>query len=195
MDRLNRHRIFLFFVFLIVTGCGNSQNQLDNEGTKATQIQSGYPVTGNEAHLPTLDLPGYTPPKTTLSPALIAKLEVPDPPNPDKSLGSLSGLILDSNNNFQINNMNICLYHSTGIEEAKFPPFIVGCNSKNGDIMGKTDADGYFVFKNVPPGIYFLIVSIDQSPIFQSQDASQPYMIKVDSDAIINLGIVYYTSR
>lgn len=182
------------FAIMMLTGCVNSKGQIPQEDKEKTQIESSYPAP-NDPMSADLTLPGYIPPKTTLSPASISKLVVLDPPEPDKSLGSLSGLIIDSNLNSLLNYMNICLYHSINMEDNSFPPFIIGCNEQNGDIEGKTDANGQFIFKNVPPGKYFLIVTIDQSPIFQSPENVQPLLIQVDADNVLNLGVVYYTSR
>ncbi len=187
--------ISLIFIIILLVGCSNTPIESTQNDFDSTQILFGYPAIETETTKKEAFLSGYVAPKTTLSPGSLSNLSVSDPPESAAGFGSISGLLIDGNNNIVMTNTNIFLYHSSSVEDGKLPPVLVSSNPENGDISGITDNTGQFKFTNIPPGKYFLIVSIDLSPIYGSSAAAQPLLIEIGANSNINLGIVYYSFR
>lgn len=87
------------------------------------------------------------------------------------------------------------LYLTPGIGENMSPPILlVGPNIKNGDYLANTDSDANFMFSNVKPGTYFLVVSSTNN-FYYMLDGSAPKSITVESYQQINLGKISVDTR
>jgi len=190
MKNLSQVLSVITLITILINGCVNPR-EFQNKSDSSDSAPYGYPSPRSEIN----PLIVYPPPVATITTAEISALKVLDPPTPDPELGSISGLLLNGIQNIFMKNAQIYLLHVGGSDTDRIPPVLVGYQSKNGDIAGRTESDGQFVFQNVPPGNYFIIFSMDLSPIFSSPNSVQPVIIKVSDGDMINLGVVYYLSR
>lgn len=177
-------------VVIFIYGCVNPR-EFQNPTDSNDRAPAGYPSPRSEID----QLMVYPPPIATLTSEEISALKVVDPPAPDPELGSISGLLLNGIQNLLMKEAQIYLLHVGNSDADRIPPVLVGNQSKNGDIAGITESNGRFVFQNVPPGKYFIIFSMDLSPVYPSPNSVQPVLIKVSAGDMINLGTVYYLSR
>jgi len=95
---------------------------------------------------------------------------------------SIQGTITDILLNRPLKNMDIYLTPALGIDKDKIPNVLAGPLDDHGDIKGKTNDFGEFLFVNVPIGNYFLVVSVDQSILSKDKDAFSPLLIQVEDD-------------
>jgi hypothetical protein len=190
--------IYLFLVFsyfLGIAGCSKVSQTQSNENKSTAQIATSYP----SINFPTQEAnqipPGYPPSPKQLSKEELNSIIVPDPVLPDPSKGSLSGVLINGLQNTLMGATDIYLSKALGAENNELPPVLFGAIIDQGDIQGKTLDSGVFIFNNIPPGNYFLIVSMDLSPVVATMEENIPILIVVEEEQINNLGVVYYSAK
>ncbi len=86
---------------------------------------------------------------------------------------------------------SVYLIRGVGPNQDEMPPVWPG--PVEGDIRGRTDMDGWFVFKDVPPGIYYMAIwaPLDYV-IVEKQEGSlnKPLSLKVQGDQMLDLGLM-----
>lgn len=156
------------------------------------EIQTSYP--SNEKNNLEKDFSKiYPPPISTLTD--INSIKVDDPILTDSTKGSISGLIINYFQQRPLTDTDIYLTKGIGPNGSTMPSILAGSLTSRGDISGKTSDEGIFTFTDIDPGNYFLIVSMDLSPIFSSINDSAPLLISVEAGNKNNLGSVYYTGK
>jgi hypothetical protein len=114
------------------------------------------------------------------------------PPNPKPGSASISGVLYGYryviNEKVLLSGAVIYLTRATGEKRDEVPPILVGALPEKGDILSRTDSNGVLMVNNIPPGNYFLIFSIDLSPIIQSKDDLKPRLIQLSANQKLNLG-------
>lgn len=157
-------------------------------------MQTAYPSISENMEYK-IDSLSYPPPLSTMSTRQINSLKVDDPILIDSTKGSVSGLIINDLQQMPLGTTDIYLTKGVGPENISMPAILAGSLSSRGDIPGKTLDSGVFMFNDIAPGKYFLIVSMDLSPIYLSPDADYPVLINVEAGKKLNLGIVYYNGE
>lgn len=187
--------IFFVINLLLLSGCSNESINQPNQSTDQMLIGTAYPAFDSVTEEPINTSPGYPPPLLPLTQKELASLKVPDPELTDYSMGSISGMLINGFQSTQMGNTDIYLAKGTGPENNLMPPVLAGSLLSRGDIRGKTLDRGDFFFTNIPPGNYFLVVSMDLSPVVSSIEENVPLMIVIEEGNIYNLGVVYYTAK
>ncbi|WP_062195563.1 hypothetical protein [Anaerolinea thermolimosa] len=116
-------------------------------------------------------------------------------PTPESGKASVYGVLVNFATSALMNNVDIYLTRAVGEDHNQVPPFLVGAIEKNGDIKGKTNNVGQFMFTNIPPGNYYLIVSMDLSPVTPKDTTTIPLLIQLRPDTITELGTIYYSGN
>lgn len=186
--------LVLISVFVFVSAC--SPKVLPQPVENSSQVQAGtaYPISGDGTIVPDSNL-RYPAPITPLTQGEIKSLKVSDPPIPDSTMGSISGILLNGIQSTLMGNTDIYLTKGIGDNNGIIPPVLVGSLPSRGDVAGRTQSDGTFNFVDVPPGNYFLIVSMDLSPVVSSVKEDIALKIVVEKGKSTNLGVVFYTAK
>ena len=71
-------------------------------------------------------------------------------------------------------------------------PGFAGLDNKNDPSAG-TNPDGYFLFENVPPGSFGVVVARGVQFILIRNEEGQDYLIEVEADQVLDLGEVRTT--
>lgn len=111
------------------------------------------------------------------------------PPEPKEGLSSISGLLVQESTNHALNNLTLYLTKAVG-EKKDVPKIITVPNLKAGDIEGVSDANGYVVINNIPPGDYYLIINyVTDWVIAQvSGQDTRPLLISLKGNQRLDLG-------
>jgi hypothetical protein len=165
-------------------------------GCKSTPVATNgalpaYPApSGDQSPVITNSLPDYNPP--IYSPPIIAPADS-DIPKSDNGYASIGCIpVYASSNTALPESMKAYLTPGSGDSGDMLYPVVTGPTDK--DIVALTDSHGWLLFKNVPPGKYFLIVihvpgwSVAATSIDQ---LDTPMSIEVSANEIANLQIVY----
>lgn len=178
----------ILILFLAIVGCSSPQPNIEIPISTVDTIP-GYPViivkTENSAY----------PPPEKIDPTSIQTLSYFNIPTPEPGKASVYGSLVNFSTFTLMSNVDIYLTRAIGKDHNQVPPILFGALEKNGDIEGKTNFDGQFVFSNIPPGNYYLIVSMDLSPVTSKNATTMPLLIEVKPDTIIKLGTVYYSGN
>lgn len=179
---------------LLLSACdlqpANQTPEVYNQG----EIQTAYP--NNRENEEEKDIStSYPPPFSTMTNNEINSLQVDDPILSDNTKGSVSGLIINNIQQRPLGSTDIYLTKGIGPEGSSLPAILAGSLTNRDDISGITSDNGVFTFNDIAPGNYFLIVSMDLSPIYLSNNDTAPLLISIEAGKIINLGIVYYTGK
>lgn len=170
-------KIFLLFVLLVFASCSNPSPEPSISETEedrpivSTAYPTGidynesYPLNENEASI---------------------NINTPTPEVSDQGLSTITGQIfLKNSSNLPL--INTLLYLTPGKGESQSPPrILIGPDIQNGDYATLSDENAYFIFKNVAPGNYFLVVSSTNSYSLVEVD-NKPLKIIVKADRVINL--------
>lgn len=186
--------VYLLFG-LFLDGCVQSTAIPSKPDLTIEPTTLAYPVYEISGNGPNEDSASYPSPIKEFTDQEINNLVVADPPDPEVNLSSISGLIINNITKSQLGNTDIYLTRAVGENNDAMPPILLGRVIEKGDIAGKTLEDGTFVFSNIPPGNYFLIVSMDLSPCYKTVDAPSPLLIKALPGNSLNLGVIFYNSN
>jgi len=184
----------LIVLLIFVTACSPKIPLMPSEISPQAQAGTSYPISGVGTSVRDPSL-GYPAPVTPLTLDKIESLKASDPPVPDSQMGSISGILINGIQLTRMGNTDIYLTKGIGDNNDIIPPVLVGSLPSRGDITGRTQADGTFIFTSVPPGNYFIIVSMDLSPVVSSIEEDITLKIVVQKDKAINLGVVFYTAK
>lgn len=146
-------------------------------------------LSGCTGRLPQLPQPTITDSPVSPLPAPTTQNSAPAPsvaeplPAPKTGTASVGGLLFSRSGNGPVPGTFFYLYHlaegETGI------PVVLGSpRTDGGDVQGKTDLEGRFVLKDVPPGNYLLAVWAPLNwlvvPVAPSEDTARVVTLKPD---------------
>jgi hypothetical protein len=154
------------------------------------------------AHTPSVQGAGRAPtpiaaePKTFESP-LTVESPLPTPPislvveTPKPGRSSVSGVIWSMGGNGPIPGTSLYLTPVQSVDPES-QPLILGPQNDRGDVRGVSDAEGRFVFANIPSGRYFLYVwaPLNWIAATQNPNTEDLFQIVLAPDAVVDLGRV-----
>ena len=149
-------------------------------------VEQMYPSNGSEE---TTTYPAWKVP-TVESQALRPPLEAN---TPVAGRTSLSGLLYAFNISIPLSNMDFVLMHAVVVDGvARVPPILTYGNPEDGDVLGRTDANGVFYLDDIMPGLYYLVVNYpDHSEIVVNpENTSAPLLFDFKADTSYPLGVV-----
>ena len=166
--------IFIVIIFVFVVGCDQ----------KSEQIQ---PVPSMESRNPEtlVTIQPFT--NSFVSPVVQVQSIIPD--NFTDSRPAIRGKLISSMTQIPIAETAVYLTKGAGENNDLLPLVLVG--PLDDDILGFTDKQGYFLFSNVPPGIYYLIIwsPINWVPLSNATtNPDDPIQIVLKENQYLNLG-------
>ena len=180
-----RTKIFNVFIIgglLLVSSCSNFSHSLPTE-----TIILDYPVLPYKNHLEE-QYPAPTPVIRVFQEEILgADIEFP---LLDQGMAALGGVLYSYTVASTIPGTAIYLTHAIGDNKNQPPTVLVGPQESRGDIAATTDENGYFLFNNIKPGNYFLVVwaPLSWSMVEISENDQKPKLIELNPDQQLNLG-------
>ena len=113
---------------------------------------------------------------------------------PQEGFASISGLLYAYDISQILVNTNFWLYPAVTVGDQKVPPpIITNGDPAEGDIYGRTDANGAFYLDKVPAGDYFLLINYPDHTVFgQSSPTPDAYLlITVAAGDRTAYGVIY----
>jgi hypothetical protein len=111
-------------------------------------------------------------------------------PTPGPESGVVSGQILDSATGKPLER-NFFLSKNLTLDHPELPPLI--SFSYDSNPRAAQDDAGYFVFKDVPPGEYVLVLwSPADLQFVMEKGTDNPFSIKVEAGNALDLGLIKY---
>ncbi len=113
---------------------------------------------------------------------------------PQEGFASISGLLYAYDISQILVNTNFWLYPAVTVGDKKVPPpIITNGDPAEGDIYGRTDANGAFYLDKVPAGDYFLLINYPDHTVFgQSSPTPDAYLlITVAAGDRTAYGVIY----
>lgn len=98
------------------------------------------------------------------------------------------GKLISSMTQIPIAETAVYLTHGVGEHNDLLPPVLIG--PQDNDILTFTDKQGNYIFSNMPPGIYYLIIwsPVNWVPLSDDTDSDKPFKIVLKEDQEINVG-------
>lgn len=167
---------FLFFA-LLLTSCSNDveKNTINSDASGNTALSKSSEVkpVGPFGSSPIATKVVSSPIPTPSKPA-----SVPTPARPDNGKGTVVGFVFDRDTNRRMTGVR--LYLADMSETAIM-------FQQNSSPSTSPDENGYFVFQNVNPGSYALILWTPQHAIVASQDDDSTIVVTVQPNTINDL--------
>ncbi len=113
---------------------------------------------------------------------------------PQEGFASISGLLYAYDISQILVNTDFWLFPAVTVGDQKVPPpIITNGDPAEGDIYGRTDANGAFYLDKVPAGDYFLLINYPDHTVFgQSSPTPDAYLlITVDAGDRTAYGVIY----
>ncbi len=113
-------------------------------------------------------------------------------PIPDEGKACLSGILYQKSHSAVLTNFFLYLTPAKGDNNDQPPTILAGPLADKGDIGGKTNEKGEFIFTNLVPGNYFLVVNLgyDYEIAIKSIDDPTPLLIQISPNQQLSLGTV-----
>ncbi|MGC8880007.1 MAG: hypothetical protein ACP5R2_12370 [Anaerolineae bacterium] len=115
----------------------------------------------------------------------------PSAPTPLPGRAAVRGGIISRLTGMPIADTSVYLIRGVGPNRDEMPPVWPG--PVEGDVRGRTDMQGWFVFKDVPPGIYYMAVwaPLDYVVVERRENGlNKPLSLNVQADQILDLGLM-----
>ena len=156
----------------------------------ATFLPGIYP--GPPPIVPTFDYTGEAYPVPTGDPT--PTLPEPTPisvPTPSQGLGIVTGTLLTSDTDHQPYLTDLYLGSTIPADKDGFPPMV--SLSEATDPKAAQDKTGFFLFTNIKPGFYALIVwNPITSTVIQDEKKENYYVFEVKAGEVTDLGEIYF---
>jgi len=113
---------------------------------------------------------------------------------PQEGFASISGLLYAYDISQILVNTDFWLYPAVTVGDQKVPPpLITNGDPAEGDIYGRTDANGAFYLDRVPAGDYFLLINYPDHTVFgQASPTPDAYLlITVATRDRVAYGVIY----
>jgi hypothetical protein len=113
---------------------------------------------------------------------------------PQEGFASISGLLYAYDISQILVNTDFWLYPAVTVGDQKVPPpLITNGDPAEGDIYGRTDANGAFYLDRVPAGDYFLLINYPDHTVFgQASPTPDAYLlITVAAGDRVAYGVIY----
>lgn len=190
----------ILLMLFLITGCGGNPQPASTgtgsatpgypatqqiDGYPAPQQVSGYPAPGDST---AEAAQGFTPMKT------YAPGELPPAPSagdPADGKGSISGVLFSTSYHAAIPKTMFYLAPGTGEKLDEVPPVITGPGAN--DLVFSTDENGEFNIPNIPPGVYYLIMSAPPYDWALGYQDTTPTLLKmtVEAGTKNDYGVIY----
>ena len=112
----------------------------------------------------------------------------PTAPMPLPGRGVVRGGIISRLTGMPIADTSVYLVRGVGPNRDEMPPLWPG--PVEGDLRGRTDIHGWFVFENVPPGVYYMTVWAPLDYVVIEEGFNRPLSLNVQADQILDLGLM-----
>lgn len=115
----------------------------------------------------------------------------PTAPIPLPGRAVVRGGIISRLTGMPIADTSVYLIRGVGPNRDEMPPVWPG--PVEGDVRGRTDMQGWFVFKDVPPGIYYMAIWAPLDYVVvekQENGVNKPLSLNVQADQILDLGLM-----
>lgn len=171
--------ISLALTVVFLTGCGTST--ITSQLTPSTVPPSAIPTLAPPTPIP----PTATPilPTATVTPIPPTSTPVPptSTPTPTATTGQVKGVLVDQNTKQPVGGKRIVLAPAN--QDGS-----VGFNEKSPQV--KSDEAGAFLFEDVPPGKYGMLVFLGQLPSLLQNDAGTTIIFDITAGQIIDFGTI-----
>jgi len=125
------------------------------------------------------------------------KIEDLKPPvdahKPSDGKASISGLLYAFDISVPLADIEFIFVPAVIVEGTPIvPPIITNGDPANGDIIGKTDANGAFYLDNIPPGLYYLLINYPDHSVIavESENTSHNRLFKFEANKSYPLGVI-----
>jgi hypothetical protein len=113
----------------------------------------------------------------------------PTAPAPAPGKGVVRGGFFSTTTAMAIADTSVYLIRGVGPERDEMPPVWPG--PVEGDVKGRTDAQGWFVITDVPPGVYYVAIWAPLDYVIldeYKESVRQPTALNVQADQVLDLG-------
>jgi hypothetical protein len=114
--------------------------------------------------------------------------------NPDKNYGIITGVLLFNNNGQKVTKENVPLFLAEILADENGVPRVASIN-RTGSPRTATDSKGQFIFSEVPPGNYGIVLDIVvKAYLLPKPDTEEDLIISVSAGEVIDLGTLAYNA-
>ena len=174
-----------FFAFILMAAIVSCTNSATPQINTEKQLTPGYPVTDQQP-LSTSAYPGPSPEEQDLKSLYPESVAVPEP---KADLGVITGKVIERGTNQIYLAPTLILGELTYADNPSAPP-LVGFSEKT-DPKAIQDQSGKFVFEDIKPGKYSIVVWTPMSQTLVSDGEGKTVLITVEAGKVIDLGDVY----
>lgn len=188
--------LWIIVVSFIIAGCGTIDEpappvELTVESpTQENATQAPYPDPNATAFVPppTIDYvyPGPVQTEGSQEVELLAELEIPEP---DGNTGIVTGQLVTAGSSSEPYIGTLYLASTLAPSDPKYPPMVAF--SEDSDPMGIQDRNGNFLFVNVPPGKYALLIWTPvTNTVIENLTTGEYLYFDVTAGEVLDLGVV-----
>jgi len=185
-------KILLLILLMVLPACSGAITTPTLTGapppTAGAQPSTGYPAEDpGVENQPTQAYPGPPVPSDDPLAGYPKSLEVPQP---KAGLGVITGRILEVANNEVYLAPTLILGEMTYPSDPNAAPPLVGF-SETTDPRGIQDQSGKFVFQDIKPGTYAVVVWTPASSTLVTDKEGNTAVVEVTADKVVDMGDVY----
>lgn len=181
--------ITLLFIIILATGLSACSSEATLEAQPIPTRDSAYPPpAATSAVSNALDMESY--PAPTQASGQTAATGTPLAiPEPEDQTGVVVGKLLTQGENGEPYLATLYLARTVDADQEGFPPLIAF--SEETDPRAVQDSSGQFVFSEVPPGTYALIIWTPvTSNVIEETDSDEYLLFEVKAGEVTDLGII-----
>ena len=180
--------IFAFSILVILVGCSYAE-PINNMSSTPNAVLTGYPIDNIKSQA------DVYPALEELDREMIKTLSIINLPDPVPGMASVTGVLINFSSSTLMKKVDIYLTKAVGQDQNQVPPILAGAFEERGDVKAITNEYGQFTFSDIPPGNYFLVLSMDLSLISVADAITTPLLIRLKPDTTLSLGDVYYNAN